>query len=88
MKQAAETPVGLTRRSLFRALAGASGVFAAKTGMPASSPREDNIYTRVLGVRPLLSVRGHTTSSAAPGCRPRSCGRWRKPTTTLSTCTS
>jgi hypothetical protein len=36
-------------------------VFAAKTGTPASSPREDNIYTRLLGVRPLLSVRGHTT---------------------------
>jgi len=42
-------------------------VFAAKTGTPASSLREDNIYTRVLGVRPLLSVRGHTTIIG--GCR-------------------
>ncbi|MCI0622007.1 MAG: hypothetical protein L0387_10095 [Acidobacteria bacterium] len=67
MKQAAEAPVGLTRRGLFRALAGATGVFAAKTGTPASSAREDNIYTRVLGVRPLLSVRGHTTLIG--GCR-------------------
>ena len=61
MKQAAEAPIGFTRRSLFRALAGASGVIAARTGTTESSPREDNIYTRVLGVRPLLSVRGHTT---------------------------
>ena len=67
MKQAAEARVGLTRRSLFRALAGASGVFAAKTGASASSPREDNIYTRLLGVRPLLSVRSHTTITG--GCQ-------------------
>ena len=32
MTRAAKAPVGLTRRSLFRALAGASGVVAAGTG--------------------------------------------------------
>ena len=67
MKQTAKAPVGLTRRSLFRAIAGASGVLSAKTGMSVGSSREDNIYTRLLGVRPLLSVRGHTTIIG--GCR-------------------
>jgi L-seryl-tRNA(Ser) seleniumtransferase len=67
MKQAGKAPSGLTRRSLFRALAGASGVLAAKTGTSAGSPSGDNIYTRLLGVRPLLSVRGHTTLIG--GCR-------------------
>ena len=54
MKQPTEARVRLTRRTLFPALGRASGV-------PASSPREANMYARLLGVRPLLSVRSHTT---------------------------
>jgi hypothetical protein len=61
MKQPAEARVGLTRRSLFRAPLG-------PRECRASSPREDNMYTRLLGVRPLLSVRSHTTITG--GCQP------------------
>lgn len=50
-----------SRRGLFRAFLGASGAIAAAPRVEAKWPREDNAYTRLLGVRPLLSVRGHTT---------------------------
>ncbi len=60
MKQAAEAPVGLTRRSLFRVLAGASGVFAAKTGLPASTPRD----TTMIGGAGRLGGRSTSTMSA------------------------
>jgi len=50
-----------SRRGLFRVFLGASGAIAAAPSVEAKWPREDNVYTRLLGVRPLLSVRGHTT---------------------------
>jgi len=50
----------LSRRSLFAALAGAPTAVAAGPRLEPEWGR-DSIYTRLLGVRPLLSVRGHTT---------------------------
>lgn len=49
-----------TRRDVFRA--GAIGAFfgGARTAQPNGVSR-DNIYTRLLGVKPLVTCRGHTT---------------------------
>jgi uncharacterized pyridoxal phosphate-dependent enzyme len=60
MERRYRTDSGFSRRGLFRALAGAAGAVAAPA-TAADWPRDDNIYTRLLGVQPLLSVRGHTT---------------------------
>lgn len=51
----------LSRRGLFRTLAGAAGAMASPAAARGDWPRDDNIYARLLGVEPLLSVRGHTT---------------------------
>ena len=61
MQDSREASAKLSRRLLFRALAGATGSMAAARGAEAGWPGDDNIYSRLLGVRPLLSVRGHTT---------------------------
>jgi L-seryl-tRNA(Ser) seleniumtransferase len=48
----------LTRRDVFRA--GAAGALAAR-GAVAKPVYQDSIYTRLLGVKPLVTCRGHTT---------------------------
>src|SRR5688572_17990633 len=50
----------ITRRDIFRA--GAVGAFLGPAGTShAKTLYHDSVYTRLLGVRPLLSCRGHTT---------------------------
>ncbi len=55
--------MGLTRRGLFGAIAGLSGCSTGASRLQESSQvwGSDSIYTRLLGIRPLLSCRGHTT---------------------------
>jgi L-seryl-tRNA(Ser) seleniumtransferase len=49
-----------TRREVFRA--GAAGALAGAGREAAARPLyRDNVYTRLLGVRPLVTCRGHTT---------------------------
>ncbi len=52
----------LSRRGLFAALAGAPlGAQAASRAAAPPSYGANSIYTRMFGIRPLLSCRGHTT---------------------------
>jgi L-seryl-tRNA(Ser) seleniumtransferase len=49
-----------TRRDVFKA--GAGGALFGTTGAAEAKPAyQDSIYTRLLGVRPLVTCRGHTT---------------------------
>jgi D-glucosaminate-6-phosphate ammonia-lyase len=57
-------PLALTRRGLVAALSGLSAAFsaaAAKLQDPSLPFGHDSIYTRLFGIRPLLSCRAHTT---------------------------
>jgi L-seryl-tRNA(Ser) seleniumtransferase len=57
-----DAPVKLNRRSLFAALAGAPvGAKAASRAAGPPAYGASSVYTRMFGIRPLLSCRGHTT---------------------------
>ena len=60
----AARPLGLTRRGLVAALSGLASALsaaAAKLQDPSLPFGHDSIYTRLFGIRPLLSCRAHTT---------------------------
>lgn len=48
-----------TRRDVFKA--GAAGALLSQAGSAEAKIYQDNVYTRLLGVRPLVTCRGHTT---------------------------
>ena len=57
-------PIEMTRRGLIAALTGlasACGTAASKLHEGSNAWGHDSIYTRLLGIRPFLTCRGHTT---------------------------